>query len=494
MGLNLPDVSWVIARDKGLDGTSILHHNAVGLLNSQGKRVQTATGEEIGDLEPFNETQESTIIVPELSFRHPVSKRLYLDSFVNSDLSREEWLHEHSQHTKRIEDGLESIIQSHTPIFLHNLVSLREYHPQAAIALKHLIEKNEEVPFISYAPDSTYERPERTSRMKPFVLDEIASYDVLQSYDTREQKPIRNLGPYNYPNLYHLVVNKEQEKTFINEFGLEKDHVFRIHDFLPMESKIPPEIKIPDSSFVDYLSKHGTILENGELKHYAVDIGDYPTFFLQAVRPIERKKIKTAIYVAYLYSKKTKRKTPVVITHKTGDEGGTYLKECVALGNTLDVPVIYLGDSMKPISAPSKQQGYSLWDVYENMAGLNTIGMVLSSKGAWENTINEGIKYQIPEYVNPQLSSYQELKEMGIDVQGGDLRDIDTLVSGTSAKELKNSSFYFPQITTIISWIEQMANEKRRHDLVSKNYEQAYKHLSTEAVTSRFMNVLQNVY
>ena len=102
------------------------------------------------------------------------------------------------------------------PMIVHNLLSLRHLHPAAAIAIKEIIEENPERSFVSFAPDSDWERLEKLEQVKKSVKRLIA----CESGD--------GLGPYSYNNLYHLVLNPVQKKVFNEIYGIAKEKIFEI--------------------------------------------------------------------------------------------------------------------------------------------------------------------------------------------------------------------------------------------------------------------------
>lgn len=472
-------VNWIIARYGGADGTAMLFENSQELLNKQGLKVQTTTGlieTEFGIKQNYFNPNPN--IISELNFKHSTTQNLFDNSFKSRKYIKEKWIYEHNKHKQTIKKNLEKIVQenNNTPIIIHNLISLREFHPQAAVALKEIIQKNKTTNFISYAADSSFEREERISQIQKYVIDEIRG----------TKGPNDELGPYNFENLYHIVLNKRQEKKFNKNYNIPLEKIFRLPDFLPFETKEPEIITTPDLSFLEFLANKTVEYDNG-IKFKKQDIGDDPTFILCPVRPIERKKIKTSIYIASQYQKKKNKRTSVVVTHPNKDEGGNYFYECITLANELDVPLIYLGEELKLNSDIENE--LTLWKTYQKMSSYKTISMILSSKGGWENAINESIKYCIPTYVNPKLPSYNEILEMGINIYGQNLDSINNIVESNSPKNLQN--FNINNINSILDWIDTYSSGNKRINLVKDCYLKGYDNLSSYARTPQFMDILK---
>ena len=146
--------------------------------------------------------------------------------------------------------------------------------------------------------------------------------------------------------------------------------------------------------------------------------------------------------------------------------------------------MVYLGDSLK-LSNDGAQDVWILDDFYKNMAALNSIGMVTSNRGGWENAINELLKAGIPTLVNPQLNSYPQIVEqMGFNVLGLPLQTCFDIIANTSldrigyiyAKEV-------PEVQKFISWVNKYgtAHSTERNDYVKQEYDKAYNHLSSKA-------------
>jgi len=61
-------------------------------------------------------------------------------------------------------------------------------------------------------------------------------------------------GPYNLPNLYHIVLNPTQRKSFLKKYKIPHNHIFEIPDFLDFPSSEPFVRLAPRKIFVKYLS------------------------------------------------------------------------------------------------------------------------------------------------------------------------------------------------------------------------------------------------
>ncbi|MBN2881521.1 hypothetical protein JXM83_05730 [Candidatus Woesearchaeota archaeon] len=473
--MSIEKVQWIIARTGGVDGTSLLHQNSIELLNSLGIETQTTTGIVETDLGMSEkDLLRPPTIVSELNFDNPISKKLYSQSFKKANIPSEKWLPEHDYHVQTIESKIEGIISqnSNQPIIIHNLLSLREFHPQAALALRRIISKNPHLTFISYAADSSFERPERVQTIQNYAINTILE----------TSRRTNGLGPYDFDNLYHVVLNETQENIFSNGYNIPRNKIFRLPDFLPFESEVPHLESRIDLNFVDNLSKHCTRITPQGIEFYEGSIDEHTTYFIEPVRPIERKKIKTAIFIAKQYEIYTKKQAAIVITHPNKDEGGIYFNECVQLANNLNISLIYLGEDLR------LKGENSLWTTYQKVSELESIALILSSKGGWENAINECVKNCIPAYMNPALPSYNELKRMNISVPGDNLDRANSVTQHMKPEHLHKINL--PEVTKILEWIKYATNPITREELVLQNYSNGYQNLSSKSRVETFLTIL----
>ena len=162
----------------------------------------------------------------------------------------------------------------------------------------------------------------------------------------------------------------------------------------------------------------------------------------------------------------------------------------------LEVNLSYLGDSLR--LGKHKDDDWTLDEIYTNMATLNSIGMVASDKGGWENAINELLRAGIPLYVNPELNSCYTLTEkMGIRILARSLIPCYKLTDKYKVEDLKNlnATTDTVEIRDFVSWVNDYheSKSKERQELIEYNYKQAYEYLSIDAKKKDFVELLNKL-
>lgn len=483
MIISSKEVFWILARVGGFDGVSLQTFEYMNLLNELGVKVNIITGLEETKYGPIEYGENNKFLVKRLSLKHQDSIFLFTSSFKGESEIFDEWKNIFNKHKTEIKNEIKEILlkKNNSPVFIHNLISLRYMHPAAAIAIKEIIEEFPDKIFISFAPDSDWERLENLNMIRDDVKKIISS-------TTGD-----SLGPYIYDNLYYLILNNKQKEVFTKKYKVPKDRVFQIYDFLEFESS---ELKIPDKpkkKFLDYLAENMVYCENGKIKYKKCDLDKDTIFLLCPVRPVIRKKVKTSIFLAHQLKFQTRKSVGVVLTHpeEEGVDHG-YLDRSVAFADRLGVGLIFLGNSLRLSNKEKKPDVWTLNDVYENIAALNSLGMVMSDKGGWENAINEILKAGIPIFINTELNSFNQIKnDMKIGVVGLSLTDYYKSFKKTNNSYTKNIS----EIKKFISWAKgyNTAHSAKRDKLVEYNYKKAYQNLSSEAVKDKIIDLLQKI-
>ena len=494
--LKFDTVYWLISRVGGFDGVSLQTFEYIRLLNEIGIKVRIITGNEETQYGHINYFENNISLLKSLGFNHLDSRYLYKNSFTNNGGEPDEWKKVFEKHKEKIKKSLEKEIlqKENSPVIAHNMISLRHMHSAAACAVKELIEKYPNRSFVNFAPDSDWERPGRVEKIKEHVREAIAS----------ESKVKDGFGPYNYKNLYHIVLNHIQKAIFIDVYKIDEKQIFEIPDIIHFESKNLKILKSPEQGFLEYLSENCVFAEEGCIKYKKKDVDKDMVYFLCPVRPIKRKKIRIAIFLARQFAVSSGKNVSIVITHPNVDERidevefTNYFFESVLFANKLGVNLIYLGGSLK--LAKDKPDVWALKDVYNNMAALNSIGMVTSNQGGWENSINEILRAGIPLFMNRNLNSYALItKKMGIkvlDISLAPCYGIYDIIKNDDSKDLKKIDAHdVPEIKKFVSWAKNnyLFNSKKRNELVKYNYHQAYLHLSSKSKEPEMIRILETL-
>ena len=485
LGLKLT-VPIILMRYGGLDGVALQADEYSAMLE---KCVDVNVHIITGRYEQLitSEAKVPLTIVDRLDFYHPDSVLLFGNQFTvgpETDgvekISDEEWIKLFHKHKAAIKKELNKIIEAtpyNSPIIVFNLLSLRHAHPAAAAALRELIEHYQNRAFLSHAADPDAERPEKISRIKPNLLKYISANPLDKEYSG---------GPYRIDNLYHIVLNPKQREKFLYRYQIPADHVFELPDFLEFSSNKPDIPAQPEPGFIDYLATKSVFADGDQYRYSKVPVDSESIFFLSPVRPVYRKRIKEAMLVAYYYGISRRKSVVFVITHPDGDDK-PYFMETVRFANALGLQYIHLGEEFN-----LKKLTY----VYRNFAALNSVGVVASAAGGWENALNEMAAACIPFFMNIALNSFKTLTErMGIKTYGMDFSGLHELFDDGLEIQLSGIDLsgiaYMQKLT---EWIDLVTTPAERKKIVVHNFYQAYQFLSQEAAAKRLVTSVQLVY
>jgi hypothetical protein len=474
-------------RHGGLDGVALQKEEYLALLNAHDMDGHVITGREETEYGPISEKGQVRAVVDRLDFYHPVSQLLFANQFTHGPekdgvdtIPDEEWLPLFYEHKNAIREEIDAVLKAvpnNTPVFVYNLLSLRHAHPAAAVAIRELIEKYPHRGFLSHAADPDAERPEKISRIKEFVLDVITAKGTGDDYSG---------GPYQLNNLYHIVLNPTQMDNFLNRYGIPDDHVYEIPDFLGFKSRKAEIAGEPEPDFLDYLSRNTLVPSGHTYKYENRPVDGETVFFLSPVRPVYRKRLKEAMIVAQQYGRTRGHKVAFVVTHPNVDDRH-YFDDALRFANDLGLQYIHLGEdfTLKTLDR-----------VYENMAPLDTVGVVASSAGGWENALNEMAGTCIPFFMASCLNSFVPLTEkIGITTHGVDFEPMTESIAVNKACKLKDTDLSaLPGMKNLHAWIDVALEADSRLALVKHNYEQAYRWLSHQATVLRLWEAVIKIY
>ena len=480
-------VPIILMRSGGLDGVAIQADEYYAMLTE----CIDVDVEMISGLDEraayTDDTPPPPTVIERLNFHHPDSIRLFGNEFTMgpetegvAKLSDKEWCELFELHKNSIRDDIDKIISNipyNSPVIIFNLLSLRHAHPAAAVALHEIIEKYPNRAFLSHAADPDAERPEKISRIKTFILKYISANPMDKDYSG---------GPYRMDNLYHIVLNPKQRENFLYKYMVKSDHVFEMPDFLEFESDVPSIPEKSDEGFMDYLASKCIFAEDDKYQYSTAPIPDDAVFFLSPVRPVYRKRIKEAMMVAYHYGNVRNKSVVFVITHPDIDDR-QYFMETVKFANAMGVQYVHLGESFT-----AKKLNY----IYHNFAALDTIGVVASSAGGWENALNELAASCIPFFMSISLNSFKTLTEkMNIDAYGMDFSGLSNLFKTGLADRLSGVDLSgIAYMQSLVEWIDAALTPGQREEIIINNFNQAYKFLSQKAAANRLLESVQCIY
>jgi len=477
----------IIMRTGGLDGVALQAREYRHLLNKLDINVHVITGRCQTKFAPANPIGHKQTTVSRLDFHHHDSMLLFANQFTHGSevtgiekISDEHWLELFEYHKgkifKRI-DKILSSIQHNTPVLVYNLVSLRHAQPAAAVALLEIMQKYPDRAFISHSADPDAERPEKIERIKDFVLQKIAAEPASGKYSG---------GPYDLPNLYHIVLNPTQRKSFLKKYQIPASHIFEIPDFLDFPSSEPFVRLAPRKIFVKYLSDRKLKSKKDSYKYESGHIDKDTLIFISPVRPVYRKRLKEAMLLAREYAFNCGQEAIFIVTHPNTDDKH-YFAKTIKFAEKIDLPYYHLGENFSL---------ETLDLVYENLAAFNSVGVIASAAGGWENALNEMARFCIPFCMDSKLNSFKPLtKEIGIKTHGIDFSQLTPIVEEIKKDGYKpGQSASEPFMLDAFKWIGKMFNSKKRKKLVEHNFRKAYDYLSHDATLPKLVKSIEHVY
>lgn len=477
----------LITRHGGLDGVALQKEEYHKLLNDLGIYIHVVTGREETRFGPISPHGQLRTVIARLDLAHPDSRRLYANAFCHGPetdgaevLTDKQWMALFDDHRRHIRAGVEKVLQNipdNTPVFVYNLLSLRHLHPAAAVAIKELIGEYPLRAFLSHSADPDSERPGQISRLKGFVRTLISANSPLGPYSG---------GPYQYPNLFHIVLNPTQREAFTETFAVPVDHVFEIPDFLEFKTREANLTGTPEPGFMAYLSRHAVTPIENSYGYTTVPVKKDAVIFLSPVRPVARKQLKEAMVAAHQYGLSRDRSVCFVVTHPDIDDP-RYFLETVRFASRLGVHYLHLGNDFAVDT---------LTYVYTNMAALDCVGVVASSAGGWENALNEMANAGIPFFMNRRLNSFRPLTEhIGIRCHGMDFEVLEKVLTGWTDRELaQRPLWHAPQVAALFEWIDDVLSPARRSSLIRHNYRRAFRHLSSQATALKLWRLVWEIY
>jgi len=440
-------INWFLARHGGPDGVSLMAWNWEKILETQGHEVFFITG----DYEAcyYGPMPQNVEVVPSIGLGYILNEQ-----FLNSVLSPNPNIDALVQNTEKVANEIQARLAD-LNIF-HNLLSLRLAHPAAALGILEVIMANTERVFVNFAPDSDFER---VRGLNPAYHNEF--YKAIKQGCNKDN----GHGPYDFPNLLHIVLNSQQKASFRDIYGIPEERIFVIPDFLYLvEPSLP--VSSLDPNFIE------TLNENTE----DIVVDKDTVYLVHPVRVVSRKRTIEALFYAHQYRKtKGNENTAVIFTHPNKDSLD-YYDECIKLAKVLDVPIIYLGNIMK-----TRGDRWTLEYIYRNLSILNCVGIISSDLGGWENAILEMAANGIPIAVNSELVSFYPLQEKGMIMHPLLLNATNNLMNGHSPESVaKYDAQNVPEFKYFVEWVTSMTQDTEKREItVQNNYSVCYNYYST---------------
>lgn len=411
-----------------------------------------------------NDDRDDIFVIPQLSFENPLTNKILHNSTVKFEDYKDENILEKDifKHANTIKEQLNHFIKYHDIDILipNNLLSVG-YNIPAMIALYEII-KEEKIPTINHNHDFYFEDSGEVHPTNDLVLN------LLDKYSAPD-----------FPWVKNLVINKLAQKELKQRTGIEAKIVPNVFDFTQNVWK-------KDEYNEDFRKKIG--LNPNDL------------MFLQATRILDRKGVETAIEVIAELEKEKNRekllgklyngkefkaesKIVLVCSGYVEEFGitGSYYNNLRKKAKELQVNLKFVGER---VDHSRRREGdkkiYSLWDSYVE-ADFVTYPSLWEG---WGNQLIEAIFAKKPVVIFEYPVYKSDLKEMGFDlvslgdeIEGYDKRGFVELPD----KAIENS---------VDEIIKLLKNNKKRKEVIQKNYEIAESNYSFEVLTDIIKEII----
>ncbi len=417
------NIGFLSTRLAGTDGVSLETAKWATIFRRLGHHIYYCAGELEAEGPPG-------MLVPKMHFEHPEVAWITAHAFGTRtpvpDLHAriEALAHELKAHIHRFLDAYAIDV-----LIAENVLAIPMNIP-LGVALRDVIAETH-IPTIGHHHDFYWERERYSVTCIPDILDTAFPPDL--------------------PNLHHVVINTPARESLRQRRGIESEVIPNIFDF----TRAAPGL----SAFARDL--------RGQL-----GLTDDHLFILQPTRVVRRKGIELSIeLVRRLREPANVRrllgKEPVlVITHRAGDEGLSYLDELQERAQEAKVPLIYAATRFATRGGIlNHQKVYSLWDAYVH-ADFVTYPSRYEGFG---NAFLEAVYFRLPIFVNRYSIFIADIEPLGFDVI-----KIDGAVTDEAVEQT----------------IEAIIDPVRRRRMVEYNYYLALHHFSYEAITPRLQRLL----
>lgn len=491
------DIAYLVARVGGWDGIALQAELWLKLLLSMRKKITLITGEvETSpghlDLVPFNKVD--TKIIPELALAH--QKELYIISFKRR-YDRDVWVDMFIREKRKIKKHFKQHIGESPIVILHNF-SIKHLIPAAWAAMYELMIENKDKQFISLAADSPFERSYLMEKFHPDVLRVLGNpkiwYKKKNAVVKERLKVLDRVkdatlpGPDKAPNLKYIVLNSNQKKIFHNIYGIPDNDLYAIPDMGRFKKENVKKKTSPAEleKFFKYIGRH-------QLSNKQKELNSEYTYFISPVRPIRRKKLLEIVYLCKLFEDYTKRrkkhrKVVLVITHPNRDEK-PYFKEIKRYTRKLGLTFVFLGDEIKLRKREDEKDVFTYDEIMATFSNLDSICIVGSKFGGWENGILEASEHNIPVCVNPLLPSFQDMTALGYNYVATPIM----IFSDLARVKFSEEYLQFPSITEFFRLAhKRIFDKKSRKDNANHNYKIGYRKQSNDITKKELRKLIQD--
>lgn len=366
-------IGFVSTRLSGTDGVTLEVHKWRDVLEKLGCDCYYFAGE-------CDMSLECSYVIEEAHFNHPdilaISADLFDDYSRSSETSGK--IQSLRFHLKKY--LYEFVEKFHLDLLIaENVLSIPMNIPLGLALTEMIAEIN--IPTIAHHHDFAWERPR-------FKISAASDYQL-------------GAFPPIFPFVHHVVINSYASRQLALRTGLSSTLIPNVMDF-----EHPP---VPPDGYADDLR---TVLGLAREEH----------ILLQPTRIVPRKRIEQAIEL----TRRLGENYALVISHSSGDEGGSYELYLREYARLMGVKVIFASERINHMRRQSTngRKVYSLADVYQQ-ADLVTYPSTVEGFG---NAFLEAIYYRCPIVMSTYEIFRTDIRPKGFQVIGfGDFITSETV-------------------------------------------------------------------
>ena len=374
---DLKNVAFISTRIAGTDGVSLEIEKWADIFEQEGFTCYYFAGE-------LDRPAERCHLVPEAHFTHPDIKDVYLESFdiTGRDRAVSKKIY---QLAIKLKDHLYEFVEKFNIqlIIPENALTIPLNIPLGIALTEFIAETN--IQTIAHHHDFYWERDR-------FMVNAVQDY-------------LNMAFPPVLPSIHHVVINSVADAQLSLRTGVSPRITPNVMDF---ENPPPP----PDEYTSDV--------------RRALGIEDDELFVLQPTRVVQRKGIEHAIEMVHRLGRKTK----LIISHASGDEGHDYEQRLVEYSKLMNVDTVFVSDiinEQRGLTADGRKI-YTLEDIYP-YADLVTYPSIFEGFG---NAFLEAIYFRKPIVVNAYSIYTKDIKPKGFSVI-----EIDGYVTSQAVEKAK---------------------------------------------------------
>jgi glycosyltransferase involved in cell wall biosynthesis len=412
------NIGFISTRFHGTDGVSLETNKWHEVLEGFGHSCFFFAG-------LCDKPQERSMVVPEAFYRHPEILNRHRNFYGVTVRSRDdtEWIHKkRAFFRERIHEFLKKF--SIDLLIPENCLTIPINIP-LGLALTEVIAETG-IPTIAHHHDFIWER-------KRFLINSVTDLTDMAF-------------PPNLPSIQHVVINSIARNNLASTCGISSTIIPNIMNFEHCEVFL-------DSYSADLRERLG--IEKDEL------------FILQPTRIVQRKGIEHAIELV----SRLGRKAHLVISHASGDEGGSYADRVCQYAKLLGVDIIFASNLFAEERSIDSEGNkiYGLADAYHH-ADLVTYPSEYEGFG---NAFLEGIYYYKPMVIQHYTVYTTDIAPLGFDMI--EFEDFITDVTVGRVREVLDDA-------------------EVRSEMVTKNFDLARKYFSYPTARYKLGALISNAF